>query len=68
MLGLFWHQHRYDYKGQEKSLESLVLLTKYATPSYGVGYGEKRELFISRPHHIYPEMQSSNRLGFVYAK
>ena len=68
VLGLFWHQHGYDYKGQQKSLENLVLLTNHATPAYGVTYSEKRERVDGALHHAYPEMPTNNRLGFVYAK
>lgn len=49
-------------------INTLLSLTNYAIPAYGVLHNEKRERNEGALHETYPEMSNNTHLGFVYAK
>jgi hypothetical protein len=68
IVGVSLHYTTYSYAQNREKLHTIASLTQQITPSLSVAYDEKRELFNTTSNIIYPEMPSTNTMGFVYAQ
>ncbi|KIM09882.1 MAG: hypothetical protein KU29_01110 [Sulfurovum sp. FS06-10] len=68
IVGISLHYTTYPYAKNREKLQNIASLTQQTTPSLSVTYDEKRELFNNTSNIIYPEMPSTNTMGFVYAQ
>jgi len=65
VMGITWH---YLNSKPTSSLEQIVTLTNYATPSLSVGFDKPQTLQGSTHNSIYPEMSSTSPMEFVYVQ
>ena len=62
------HYISFDSKSISSALLSMASVTQMTDPSLSVAYHEPRLLQGDTANIIYPEMPSTDRMDFVYAK